>query len=71
LDDVFSDVFGKAASAITTRILENPSEKINEPYNPELYHMDDRPPAHRMVSVEEAVFTLQRQGYLVTAPPTT
>ena len=28
LDDVFSDVFGKAASAITTRILENPSVKI-------------------------------------------
>ena len=28
LDDVFSDVFGKAASAITTRLLENPSEKI-------------------------------------------
>ena len=28
LDDVFSDVFGKAASAITARILENPSEKI-------------------------------------------
>jgi transposase len=45
--------------------------KKNEPYNPELYHMDDRPPAHRMVSVEEAVFILQRQGYLVTAPPTT
>lgn len=30
LDDVFSDVFGKAASAITTRILENPSEKITD-----------------------------------------
>jgi transposase len=45
--------------------------KKNEPYNPELYHMDDQPPAHRMVSVEEAVFILQRQGYLVTAPPTT
>ena len=27
-DDVFSDVFDKAASAITTRILENPTEKI-------------------------------------------
>ena len=27
LDDVFSDVFGKAASAITARILENPTEK--------------------------------------------
>lgn len=28
LDDVFSDVFGKAATAITTRLLEKPSEKI-------------------------------------------
>ena len=28
LDDVFSDVFGKAASAITTRLLEN-----NEPFD--------------------------------------
>ena len=28
LDDVFSDVFGNAASAITARILENPTEKI-------------------------------------------
>lgn len=30
LDDVFSDVFGKAASAITARILENPAEKITD-----------------------------------------
>ena len=30
LDDVFSDVFGKAASAITSRILENPTEKITD-----------------------------------------
>ena len=30
LDDVFSDVFGKAASAITTRILENPAAKITD-----------------------------------------
>ena len=30
LDDVFSDVFGKAATAITTRILENPAEKITD-----------------------------------------
>ena len=42
--------------------------KKNEPYNPELYRNADRPPAHREVSVEEAVFILQRQGYLVTAP---
>lgn len=30
LDDVFSDVFGKAASAITSRILEHPMEKITD-----------------------------------------
>ena len=30
VDDVFSDVFGKTASAITTRILENPAEKITD-----------------------------------------
>ena len=42
--------------------------KKNEPYNPELYRNGDKPPAHREVSVEEAVFILQRQGYLVQAP---
>ena len=30
LDDVFSNVFGKAASAITTRLLEHPTEKITD-----------------------------------------
>ena len=30
LDDVFSDVFGKAASAITARILEYPMERITD-----------------------------------------
>ena len=44
--------------------------KKKEPYNPELYRKGDRPPAHREVSAEEAVYILQRQGYLVTAPPT-
>ncbi len=44
--------------------------KKNEPYNPVLYRKSDRPPAHREVSVEEAVYILQRQGYLVTALPT-
>ena len=42
--------------------------KKNEPYNAELYRKSDLPPAHREVSIEEAVFILQRQGYLVTAP---
>lgn len=30
LDDVFSDVFGKAASAITVRILDNPAKRITD-----------------------------------------
>ena len=42
--------------------------KKSEPYNAELYRNGDRPPVHREVSVEEAVFILQRQGYLVSAP---
>ena len=42
----------------------------NEPYNPELYRKADILPAHREVSVEEAVYILQRQGYLVTTPTT-
>ena len=45
--------------------------KWNEVYNSELYRKADRPPAHREVSVEEAVFILQRPGYLVTAPAVT
>jgi transposase len=45
--------------------------KRNEAYNPDLYRKADRPPTHREVSVEEAVFILQRQGYLVTAPTVT
>ena len=40
--------------------------KKNEPYNPELYRQDNNPPAHRAVTVDEAIFILQRQGYLVT-----
>ncbi|MEG1578876.1 MAG: IS110 family transposase [Oscillospiraceae bacterium] len=42
--------------------------KKSVPYNPELYRKEDAPPAHREVSVDEAVFILQRQGYLITAP---
>jgi len=41
--------------------------KKNEPYNAELYRTSDNPPAQREVSVEQAIFILQRQGYLVTA----
>ena len=44
--------------------------KKNELYNPELYCNADCPPAHREVSLDEAIFIIQRQGYVVTAPPT-
>ena len=44
--------------------------KKNEPYNPELYAHINTPPEHRTVSVEEAIFILQRQGYLVTPSAT-
>lgn len=40
--------------------------KKNEPYNIDLYTRSNDPPAHRTVSVDEAIFILQRQGYLVT-----
>ncbi|HOD02090.1 MAG TPA: IS110 family transposase, partial [Clostridiales bacterium] len=41
--------------------------KKNEPYNPELYRRVNTPPEHRTVSAKEAIFILQRQGYLVTS----
>jgi len=41
--------------------------KNKEPYKAGLYaHSYDTPPEHRAVSVEEAIFILQRQGYVVT-----
>ena len=42
--------------------------KKNEPYDPDLYRKADRPPAHREISLQEAIFIVQRQGYLVSAP---
>jgi transposase len=39
--------------------------KKNEPYNPELYSKADAPPIHREISVEEAIFMMQRQGYVI------
>jgi len=42
--------------------------KKNEPYNPELYRKGDNPPTHREISADQAIFILQRQGYLVSAP---
>jgi transposase len=44
--------------------------KKNQPYNAELYRKADKPPMHREVSIDEAVYILQRQGYLITAPQT-
>jgi len=41
--------------------------KKSEPYNAELYRKSDCPPIQREVSVEQAIFILQRQGYLVTS----
>ncbi|MHB1255798.1 MAG: IS110 family transposase, partial [Dethiobacteraceae bacterium] len=42
--------------------------KKSEPHNPTLYRKANLPPAHREVSVDQAIFILQRQGYLITAP---
>ena len=42
--------------------------KKSEPYNANLYKKALAPPKNREVSVNQAVFILQRQGYLVTAP---
>ena len=42
--------------------------KKSEPYNPDLYRKADLPPAHREISVDQAIFILQRQGYLITNP---
>jgi transposase len=42
--------------------------KKHEPYNAEIYRKSDAPPEHRNVSVEEAIFILQRQGYLISSP---
>ena len=42
--------------------------KKSKPYNPNLHRKADLPPAHREVSVDQAIFILQRQGYLITAP---
>lgn len=42
--------------------------KKHEPYNPELYRKSNTPPEHRNVTIEEAVFILQRQGYIISSP---
>ncbi len=40
--------------------------KKNEPYNAELYRKSDIIPTNRDVSVEQAIFILQRQGYQIS-----
>lgn len=40
--------------------------KKNEPYNAELYKKSDPIPANRDVSVEQAIYILQRQGYQIS-----
>jgi len=40
--------------------------KKSEPYNAELYKKSDVLPVHREVTVEQAVFILQRQGYTIS-----
>jgi hypothetical protein len=42
--------------------------KKNEPYNAELYRQSDKPPVNREVTVEQALYILQRQGYLIKPP---
>lgn len=42
--------------------------KKKTPYKPELYSKSDRPPVHHELSVYEAVFIMQRKGYLISAP---
>jgi len=42
----------------------------NEPYNAELYKKADVLPLHREVTVEQAIFILQRQGYMISKADT-
>jgi len=43
--------------------------KKDEPYNAELYQKTNMPPKNREVTLEQAVFILQRQGYIVAVSP--
>ena len=43
--------------------------KKNEPDNADLYRQADKPPLQRTVTVDEAIYILQRQGYIVTPSP--
>ena len=44
--------------------------KKGEPYNSELYKKTDVLPLHREVTVEQALFILQRQGYIISKADT-
>ena len=63
LDDVFSDVFGKAATAITTRLLEAPSEKLTDvsafqqPTNKSLPPLTEKCVSNRLKSSALSVLT--------------
>jgi hypothetical protein len=43
--------------------------KKSEPYNSELYKKADVPPQNREVTLQQAFFILQRQGYIVSTFP--
>jgi transposase len=43
--------------------------KKNEPYNAELYLRANMPPKNRELTLEQAIFIVQRQGYIVAASP--
>jgi len=43
--------------------------KRNEPYNAELYNKSNLPPTNRELTLEQAIFIVQRQGYIVAASP--
>jgi transposase len=43
--------------------------KKSEPYNPELYKNYEDLPTTREITLEQAVFIAQRQGYIITAAP--
>lgn len=45
--------------------------KNDKPYSPHLRKKSDLPPAHREVSLEQAIYILQRQGYVISHPSAT
>lgn len=69
--DLVSTMLGIQAFSAIARMLFITIYSIlrkSEPYKPDLYRKEDAPPAHRQVVAGEAVFILQRQSYLITAP---